>query len=441
MLVSSLFAAQSRLHESQRAMTTEDVINMFPEVAPARQPVTLRSVPGLTDTVQLGPGRVRAMLESRGLLYSVAGGVFASWDGATLTELGAVEDGPTTLAENTAGEIAIAANGVYYVWDGTTLSQPLGGAFDVVSAVDFVDGFFVRSELDGHRFDITGLNDGDSLDALDFASAEHRPDKLVRSIVNGGFIWNFGERTIEPWQNIGDVDFPFARIESTILEKGLRSAGEVVRLDNTLFWVSDEPRVYRINDFAPAKVSTNSVDVGLGTGAVCFAYQWEGHDFLVVRPDGKPALVYDVQSQSWHKRATGVCFDPWEVVDTVRYGGVWYGGTTDGYLCAFGGTNDRGRELRREATSRNISNAGNRFRVIQVDTRVEAGTGAQVMGSYSVDGGRTFSPERQRSAGGVGEYDRRVKWHGLGQHREFAFKLAFTGDADFAIYDAGVRLG
>ena len=59
MLNPVLFAAQSLLHEGQRAMTTERVVNMFPELIPrGRQPVTLRSVPGMLNKVNLGTGRV-----------------------------------------------------------------------------------------------------------------------------------------------------------------------------------------------------------------------------------------------------------------------------------------------------------------------------------------------------------------------------------------------
>ena len=441
MLVSSLFAASSLLHEGQRALTTERVVNMFPEIVPARQQVTLRSVPGLVDQYQAGPGQVRAMVATSTALYTVAGGEFASWDGTTRTLIGIVADGPTTMAVNTSGEVAIAADGTYYLWDGTTFSQPTGGAFSRVGSVDFIDGFFVRSAEDGSAFDITGINDGDALDALDFASAEYKPDKLIRTIVNGGLVWNFGERTVEPWQNIGDADFPFSRLSSSVLEKGLRSSGEVARLDNTVFWVSQEPRVYRITDFAPQKVSTTSVDVSLGTEALCFAYQYQGHDFLVIRLPDKPARVFDVQTQSWHERATGVDLGAWEVTTATPFKGVWYAGTDDGYVSLFSGYQDRGEEMRREVISKNISNGGNRFRVFEIDARVEAGTGGNVMLSHSSDGGRTFSPERQRSVGSVGEYDRRVKLHSQGQHREFALKMACTDNVDFAIYDAGVRLG
>ena len=435
-----IFAAQSLLNEDQRQQTSERVVNMFPE--PSDQGVALRSVPGLLEKVQLNEGRVRAFAATSDLLYAAVGGKLVSWDEATVAVLGDIEDGDTTMAVNTAGEVAIAANGSYYVWTGTDVVQPSGGAFGAVGSVDFVDGFFTRSEKDGFRWDITGLNDGASLNALDFASPEHKPDLIRRALVNSGFVWLFGERTVEVWQNVGSADFPFARLESTILEKGLRSALEAARLDNTIFWVSEEPRVYAVRDFAPVRSSTTAVEASLAkVTATTFTYQYQGQDFFVVRPADRPAWVYSPATQAWHERASGAgCLEAWEVTDAVCFKGTWYAGTNDGYLCTFSGFNDRGKELRREVVSRNLRLGGRRFRVNSAHVDVENGNGGSLMFSRSSDRGLTFTPERSRSLGAAGEYDREVKFDGLGQHRDFCMKLACTDNVDFAIYGASLDL-
>lgn len=439
-----LFAAQSLLHEGQRRLTTERVVNLYAEPLAARQPLTLRSTPGLVDVTQLEDGRVEAMHSDGTTLHAAVNGRLVTWNGTTATDRGALATGRATMANRGTAELAIVAGGRYFVFDGTTLTEVAGTAFTSIGSVDFIDGFMVLTEAGGQRHAVSDLNDALTLPAADFASAEHRGDNLVRVLSNGGLLWLFGVQTTEIWENVGNATgSPFSPLQSTIVEKGLRSVAEAARMDNSVFWIGSDHRAYRAGDFTPQKVSPGPVDAAIQahTGAVCFTYAHQGHDFFVIRFSDRPAWVFDAATQMWHERATGADFDAWEVTATVEHRGVWYAGTETGHLCTFGGYQDRGAVLRREATGRNISQGGDRFRVAKLDLRCEAGTGGTVMLSLSKDGGATFSRERLRSVGGVGDYRRRVQWNGLGQMRECAVRVACTDNVDFAIYDAGVSLG
>lgn len=437
--MNTIFAAQSLLHEGQRAMATERLVNMFPEIAPGRQPVTLRSCPGLNQKARITLGQVEAYQSTNDYLYAVAGQrLWRTEDHVTWADLGALPPGPATMAWN-GQQVAIAVGGDFFVWK-DTLQEVTGFAFGSVGSVTSEDGYFIVTNTAGDEWAITNLNDGTSIDALDFASAEKRPDGLVRALSSTGMLWLMGANTIEPWQNVGAATFPFQRVASTVLEKGLRSINEAALLDNTIFWNSAEGRAYRQSEFTPQKISTHAVDASLNAhpAARCITYQYEGHDFYAIRFEDRPAWVYGAATQSWHERATGPSFEPWEVTATVQHNGVWYAGTADGYHCTFGGYQDRGEELRREAISKNISQGGERFVVNRLDARVEVGAGGTVMSSYSGNGGRTFSLERKRSLGNTGTYGRRVEWRGLGQHREFCARLACSDPVDFAIYEAGL---
>lgn len=414
-------------------MSTERLVNMFPERA-GRQPVTLRSVPGLSNTVQLGEGPVRALLSSPEGVYAVLNGALVLWDGATVTTLGRVTDGETTMTRSTE-QVAVAAGGNYYIWTGADLVAVTSPAFSNVGSVVFLDSRFVLSQGDGQRFAVSAINDGTALDALDFASAEQRPDNLVRSIANGGLLWNYGKETVEPWDAVSDLDFPFQRVQSTLLEKGLRSKLEAALLDNTIFWIGSDHRPYRQEQFTPVNVGPSSVAASLEAHqtAVTFAYQYEGHDFFCIRFPDREAWCYDTATQSWHERATGPEFSPWKAVATVEHSGKWYAGTTDGYLCEFTGFEDQGAPLRREAVSQNISKGGNRFTVPHVAIRVEKGR--EVMSQFSGDSGQNWSRERRRTAtSGL------VHYYGNGQFRECAMRLACSENADFAVYEAGVEI-
>lgn len=440
----TLFAAQSLLHEGQRSMTSERLVNLYPETSPrGRTPVTLRSTPGLSEVGQFQTGRVRAMESTSAGIYAAVNGYLCLWNGSAFSVLGEIAGGPATIAWNgaNAGQVAVVAGTRYWIWDGSTLSEVSSGAFTSYGSVAFVDGYFSLTESGGGRLTVTDLYDGKTLAADDVATAEHRPDNLIRVTTSGGMIWFMGERSIEPWQNVGAVDFPFSPLQSTVIEKGIRSAAEVAILDNTIFWNSSEPRVYRQNNFAPERVSTHAVEASMerhATDVVSFAYQHEGHDWYVVRSEDRPAWVYDAATQSWHERSTGINYGPWEATASVFHDGQWYLGTADGYLCTLGGFQDRGSEMRREATTGVISNGGDTFEIDSLYARVEAGTGGTLMWQYSRDG-RVFERENFRSVGAAGNYRTQQRWRNLGQFTDFAFRLACTDNVDFAIYEAGIN--
>ncbi len=168
-----LFTAQSSLHDSEPQSTPSRLVNMFPESTTTQeQPILLRSCPGRTAITTV-TGAVRAMIGDSTTIYLAAGGRLWSFDGTTATNLGAIaDDVSTTLAQNPT-QVAVVAGGNYYIYDGATVTEVTGLAFTSMGSVDFMDGFFLLTELDGARHAISALNDGTSLNALDFASAEY----------------------------------------------------------------------------------------------------------------------------------------------------------------------------------------------------------------------------------------------------------------------------
>jgi hypothetical protein len=164
------------------------------------------------------------------------------------------------------------------------------------------------------------------------------------------------------------------------------------------------------------------------------AYQVRGHDFFVIRLNDKPAWVYDAATGVWHERSTGPTHQPWEVTATVHHNGVWYAGTHDGQLCTFGGHQDRGDELRREARSALLSNGGERFTLGKVDVRTE-GEGSLMM-RLSRDG-RIYGKERIKTFGAT--YGDRTTFRALGQCREASMMLACSDNTEFAIHGTTVN--
>lgn len=425
------FAVQSTKDESLPGKATARLFNMYPEIV--GDGLTLRSAPGLIETADVGPGQVEAMISAPEGIYMAVGGAFKLWNTTALVStLGNIPQGDTTMARNRT-QIAVVSGRKYHVWDGASIG-PIDLPFSNVGSVSFLSNYFLMSEELGQAFAYT--LDADTIDGLNFASAEYQPDNLRRIMVANDLIWMMGAETVEPWQVTGAATLPFSRISGAVKEKGLRSTLEAVVLDNTLFWVSHEGRMYRMGDTGQI-VTTDAMCAALeGRTGRMMAFQQRRHDFAVARLTGRAALVFDPSTGQWWERGTGVCHDEWDVTATVHHEGVWYGGTRTGKLVTFGGYQDLGEPLRREVISSNITQGGNRFSVDRVHLRV-SGSG-NVMTSYSTDGGRTFSNERQRAFGSEFEYP--IELNRLGVCRQFCLKVAMTDNAEFSIHEAGIEI-
>ncbi|MFK7942185.1 MAG: hypothetical protein AB8B85_04605, partial [Paracoccaceae bacterium] len=405
-----VFAASSQVDETLRGKETSRLLNMYPEKG-GKGPVTIRSVPGLLEAADLGAGRVREMISGPDGIYAAVGGSFVRWNGAATTVLGNLPDGVTTMARN-ATQIAVTAGGGFFVWDGAAFTQISGQAFLNIGSVDYLNSFFILTQVDGEAYQYSAAGDATSLAALDFASAETKPDKLRRVVAVNGVLWFLGEDSVEPWQNTTNVDLPFTRLQSSVLEKGLRSTAEVTQLDNTFMWVSNEGRAYRQQQFQAVNIGTDAVAAAMNsdTDVTAFAYQFNNRDFFALRRGNGTTFIYDPGVQAWHERSTGPTHQPWEVTATVHHDGVWYAGTETGELCTFSGYQDRGKPLRREAQSDNLFMSGERFSVDKVDIQTE-GAG-NVMSKISGDGGPTFEGEEIHPFGAT--YGELLQYNGLG---------------------------
>lgn len=429
-----IFAAQSLLHEGQRTMTTERVVNMFPEVL--GQDIILRSVPGLTEITRVASTPVRAMVADDDHIYIAAGRGLSRWNGTTNSTLGAIEDDEETTLALSATECAAVASGSYFVFDGSAVSEVVGQAFSDIGSVEYLDGYFLLTEKAGARFAISGLNDGETLDPLDFASAEYKPDNLRRVVVNRGEIRLFGAETIEAWENTGATDFPFERIANTIMERGILQSNAAAKMDNSIIWAGEDNTAYRETQFTPQRISTHSVEASLRANSLTnvFEYEWEGHKFACFRFSDRPAWIYDPATQMWHERATGAALDPWEVTCTAQFKGKWYAGTTGGYLCRFDAVHqDRGGALRREAQSAVVESGGKPFILKNLDIQIDASTGAAVMTQFSVDKGRTWTPERQRALT-LNDNETRLFWKKLWRAKKISARISVSDNADFTIF-------
>lgn len=84
------------------------------------------------------------------------------------------------------------------------------------------------------------------IDPLDFATAERSADMLHQVVVFGDMYWLLGQKTTEPWITTGDPDFPMARFQGILFDRG-SWPGTAVQVKDSLIVVDEEGGVFQIS--------------------------------------------------------------------------------------------------------------------------------------------------------------------------------------------------
>lgn len=98
------------------------------------------------------------------------------------------------------------------------------------------------------------------VDALNFYTAEAKPDELINVVIRGDQAWLFGEQTTEVWylNGAGDPNDPFDRAEQRAFSRGVFE-GTPVGISDAVMVVGDDFVVYEIVD-SPRRVSTHGIE-------------------------------------------------------------------------------------------------------------------------------------------------------------------------------------
>lgn len=454
-----LFARQSAGTAEDAEFSNERLVNLYVRAWPdgALAPGLIKQTEGMITFANLGTDRpVRAMIRKGAIVYAVSGGkLFSVSSAGTVTELygSLLDSANTTMFKNDNNEIGIAAGGTYYVWDisGASMSTPAMTALTGVQGVAFKDGYGILVDTASDRWQITGVSDATSLGALDFSSADDSTDGIVGVAAYNGYVWIFGEETIEPWRNTGAAKFPFQRVSGGTIPRGCFGAKTIIGEDQSLFWVGDDRIVYRMLE-GPKRISTHAVERALrnqqdGDDLTAFTWTEDGHKLYGIRFPNAPAWVYDMNTQLWHERASDNFGEStWRANSSVRAFGYEILGSSDGILYRLSPTayQEGSTSIARIAESAPVQD-GDRFTYLD-RVALEMKTGyvdidrePQVMLQISRDG-KLYTPEKFRGLSDLGDYRRTVSWNRQGSARRHQVRFKITDPIPVSIYGASYEL-
>jgi hypothetical protein len=375
----------------------------------------------------------------------------------------------------TAGNVFMASNGTeILIVDSTTNGHLITIATGVIaditdsdfpdaSSCTFMDGYFiVTKDVTGEIY-ISGLYDGTAWDPLDYATAEGAPDEALRVFSVNNTLWIFGTLTTEVFYNTGATDFPFARINGVLLDKGLGASASVVLIDSQFYLLSNDMEVLRTNGYQFEKISTIHIDKAIQdystiSDAIGYEYKMDGHTFYVLTfPTADKTFVFDVSTGFWHEwssyKTTGVatfgrhrgaigfyCNRKYIVGDYAN--GKLYELDMDVHL-------DDIDLIKRTRRAQTISKDRKKIAFHSIDIEFETGVGLSGSGSgsdpqvgltWSDDGGNTWATVQYRDLGASADYSVKQKWHRLGMAKNRIFELTMYEPVKFVLIGASAEL-
>ena len=459
-LIGGSYQQRSLPFDAQRS------INLFPVFdEQGKEVASLYGTPGLSLFTNTGSGMTRACFSSsNGRAFTVSGTeLYEVFSGGTSTLRGTLDTFSTNITiEENLTQMAICDGTSLYIFTyaTNTIAKVTDADFPTsVGTVTYVNGYFIVNQNDTGRFYISALNDGTSWAALDFATAETAPDRLLRVIRLSGQLCLFGERSTEVWTNTGDSSFPFQRISGAEMPEGILSPYSAIEIGSSVYWlgssVGGNGIVYRTNGFTPERISTEAIEVFISRATdkeniKSMSYQKDGHLFYILTGGGlETTLVFDATTQVWHERS----YNNNGLHETHLMGGLMFafgkhlvgdriGGTVYEMGEAF--YSDNGVEIKRERVFTHLSNENKPNRYNSLELGFESGVGLQsgqgenpkVLLQLSKDGARTWSGNYLASLGRVGKYQTRVVFRRLGIANQMTFRIIITDPVKVCITGA-----
>lgn len=175
----------------------------------------------------------------------------------------------------------------------------------VNSACD-VDGYIVFTAANGRAY-ATDLNSLD-VNPLSFATAESKPDGLVRGVGYAGQLFLFGNYSTEVWTNVGTSPFPFAR--QYVIQRGLAGPYCIAGYENGfgkgVAFVGDDNGVYLLSGLTPNKISPPDLDTLIEAVAdkrelEASVYISHGHAFWQLSCSAW-TWTFNLNNNKWHER-------------------------------------------------------------------------------------------------------------------------------------------
>ena len=421
------------------------VINLYAEEAPTEETgIALQSRPGLSDrSADMGMGPVEALFKKDGVLSGALFGISAGGLYSATTLVGTVAgSGAVSIAGNESGLMVTAGADIYLTTDGTTLSaMAFPDGADVAKVFNGASRFFAIRKDTGKIYFTDPL--ATDVDALDFATAESLPDKLVDGLWLDDAAILGGAESVEIWPNTDDADLPIAPLEGAVIARGVRATGCMAVFGENWAFVDDDNAVHIGSGASIERVSNPGLEAKIKASTACrlWTFVMDAQEFLCLRLDTQSYAFGEI-NRLWSEVAS-YGEDNW--LPQCFAGGV-FGSAADGKTLAFSSDHlDLAGQLERRFRAGFALNSGGLF-IDNLILRCNVGQTPFLTGDYVIpvvemrtsdDAGQTWSVWDAVSLGAQGDYRAQPVWDAVGMASQPGFLAEFrlTAPVPFRVSD------
>lgn len=446
-------------------------INMYASLKDAgdsKSDLVMYSHPGklMVSTVGIGPHRANPF-KWKGNQYWISGSeVYKQDTSNTFTLLtGTLLTSGSRVVFAGGRNYLMFVDGTYgYYTDGTTVTRITDADFPgSPTHVDYLDGYFIVNDADTDDFYIPeNTEDPTSWSALDFATANAKPDKGLALAVNNKDLYILGEDSTQPYFNSGNVDFPFDAYPGS-LSAGIQAPYSVTSSAVGLIWLATN----KDGDLAVVRAQGNQVEIlsdeewteqinqlSSTMDAIAWIRRQRGRTFYEITfPSAKRTWSYCIESKMLSElKSYGL----------TRFSGSGYGFFNGSHFIGdydtglvhkldFDTYTDDENPYIRTRRTRVFHKDGLPLTFNSIILDADAGRGLitgqgsdpQVMMQYSVDGGRTMSATLMRSMGAIGTPETKPCWNDLGEGIDWVFEFSFSDPTRFNLMNlhADIEVG
>lgn len=454
---------------SSGLLSSERLVNFFAEQGPSSSPFrgVIRGTPGLKTWLNLDVfNPVYGSIILGDFMYVVCGLGFYQIDTSKNFILKGTlvgTPGRVMLTTNRTQVTILTSNGdsYYYDVDVDTFAKITDLDYQTASSLTNLNGYTIFSKIESDQFFISDLNNTTSYSALKRATAESRPDNLVRVFAINNELWLFGGETVEVWSNTGNVRFPFERILGVFIETGCAAKYSVVHDRDGAFWLGDDFSIYQAIGYKPNPISTNPISAEISKystveDAFGTYYVQNGHRFYCLTfPTANKSWCYDITTGLWHERSSRnpvtLADDRWLPNSLSFFNKLnLVGDKNTGiiYELDLNTYTENGTPIIGEIITATIFNLYSRFSTSRLTLVMDTGVGIdgsgqgvnpKIMMQSSIDGGKTWSNELWEEIGEIGSYETEVSWTSLGQGRSLITKFKISDPIKRSIVGAYIN--
>lgn len=406
--------------------------------------------PGIASFATFG-GQIRGASRVGETLIVVAGeSVYSVTEAGATTVLGTILGSDYTPSAEGVNECVFLADGKGYVVD-STVTQITDADFLPATQVQWSDGYFIFLASD--RVFVSAFNDPTSYNALAYDSLTWATQQPIAIIADTRELIHFMPKGMAIGYNANGSPYPFALSSDGFIERGCLAPRSPAKLDNTVFWLADDRTVRSLRGNTPVRVSTEPLEQLFARmttldDAYGMAISQDGSfSYLLTFPTEDRTFEYNLATELWNERAS-LNRQGWQVEGHIEAYGrhfVWSGARL-GYLSPDTHA-EWGDEQIVELTSENLNDGVNWVHFDRIELDLDVGVGIatgqgsdpQITLSYSDDGGKTWSPEYQRSVGKIGETRQRVIYTRHGRSRSRVYRVRYSEPTPFAFYGAYIN--